>query len=161
VSVLLAAALALGGGNDFTIVIRDRIGPFGYWPPARYGAAVAAFGPPTSTRSDSNLCHVRWAGLGLELGFASEPSACTSAHLRRSIWFGAAVRDRRWHTARGLCVGDTLARARSLYPRAFRRSATLWSLVRGRGTAGVADYLEAVTRGGRVIELRIPSSYTY
>jgi hypothetical protein len=168
----LAMASPAAVPNDLTIVTLQRIGSYRYWPPASYQAAVTAFGRPSSKGTDvpdSNLCTVRWLPLGLDMGFASVPGACTAANLKRSVWFGATIHTRRWRTALGLRVGDSLTRLSRLYPTA-RLSKRLsvppfdptWSLVRRPDPdVGFRDHLTATVWAGRVTSISLPAGYIY
>src|SRR5687768_9025853 len=69
-----AAASSAGSANDFTLVVRERVGPYRYWRTLRegeaYARAVAAFGIHASVGKDapqSNLCTVRWETIGLDI----------------------------------------------------------------------------------------------
>jgi hypothetical protein len=165
------------GPTDFTIVVTGpeaglRIGRFRHGAPApAYPRAVAAFGTPSSRGTDdpveSNLCTVRWRGLGLDMGFAtSAPKPCLAGKLGRSGWFGASVYTRRWRTERGLRVGDSVAKLRRLYPRATFKDvppqAPYWVLEsRTQAGRGPVPYLVAETWGGTVLAIRIPATFSF
>jgi hypothetical protein len=189
---LLTAALLVGCGgssaepmppaahstaNDFVIVStgpesQRRVGPYRYLAAGTYANAVRVFGRPSSRGTDnpveSNICTVRWRNLGLDIDFAtSAPKPCASTHRGRGAWYGITVYTRRWHTERGLRVGDREARIRRLYPRARFRdlppSPPIWSLIRERrpDPVGVTDTLTAEVWGGVAVAIRIPPDYIY
>ena len=177
--VALLSASTAGGQNDWVIVAggpRDlqRIGPYHFARAASHGqsypGALRAFGSPSSRGVDpalAEVCIVRWVALGLDVRFASLPAGaaqpCSPASLRRSSWAGATIHARRWRTARGLQVGDPVARLRSLYPRARYRdrppAPPAWLLVFVPGEAGLIVRLQAYVWDGRVTELDLPPAY--
>jgi hypothetical protein len=87
------------------------------------GAAIDAFGPPSSCRrirlEDGSI--VRWNALGIRIGTATlgviprGETPCTWRGM--PIWFASAT-GRVWTTSLGLRVGDSTARLRRLYPHA-------------------------------------------
>ena len=90
-------------------------------------ASVKRFGPATTTRTQPPYeCVKTWKKLGLKLSFLdlSTGSACRTGGL-----VTATITNRpQWRTALGLRVGDTVARVRTLYPRAkFRRTGNNWT----------------------------------
>ena len=74
--------------------------------------AAAAFGRPTSTLNTPNRdCVMSWPGMTI--------SFYTLAHARQcqpDTPFGGATITRQWVTDRGLRKGDSVAKARRLYP---------------------------------------------
>lgn len=89
--------------------------------------AVKRLGPATTTRAQPPYeCVKTWKRLGLKLSFLdlSTGSACRTGGL-----VTATITNRpQWRTAVGLRVGDTVARIRTLYPRAkFRRTGSNWT----------------------------------
>jgi hypothetical protein len=155
--------------RDLTIVPLVRLGPYRYWGPSTYAAAVRAFGAPSSARvvagtaRTSNLCGVRWRSLGLEMGFASGPYPCRSSSLAHGAWYGAEITSRAWRTDRGLHVADSVARLRVLYPRASRHGSSWWLATKGHHlTPGKREAsLVAETRDARVVRFVLPAGYTY
>jgi hypothetical protein len=174
---LLAVPAAAAPSGDLVIVASGKfdqrhLGPYFYGRELNrsrsYPAAVAAFGAPSSRGTDvpgSNLCTVRWRRVGLDIGFASEPGACRPRILKRGAWYGSSVHSRRWVTARGLRVGDSVQRLRALYPKArsYDRppAEPYWSLVREAGEFGTVHALTAVVWDGRIVSFEIPANYVY
>ena len=81
--------------------------------------AVRVFGDPTSRRGAGEACSIRWARFGLRIKFANFGGsiACGPRGLaQKAIITG----DRRWRTAAGLHIGDSVARLRRLHPNAKR-----------------------------------------
>jgi hypothetical protein len=148
---------AKGGANSFGRVI--AIGDFKPERNPTLGAAVAAFGTPSSTREESRgtSCHTGWRELGLRIVFVnlgSGGSAC-AASLGRAQ--SASAFGRRWRTSRGLKIGDSTRRLRRLYPHALRRGRT-YRLVAAKsvfGDGGRYSVLAAKTRAGRVRSFRL------
>jgi hypothetical protein len=176
-ATLLSSSIALGQ-NDWTIVAggpRDlqRIGPYYFARDAglghSYPGALRAFGSPSSRGADPTVpgvCTVRWVALGLDVRFSSPEGAadaCSPARLRQSTWDGATAHARRWRTAKGLAVGDSVARLRSLYPRARYSdrppAPPAWLLVFTPGETGPVVRLQAFVWDGRVTALDLPPGY--
>lgn len=157
--------------NDHRIVLQQRIGPYRYVAALKagrsYASAVAAFGVPTSrgTLPGTNVCTVRWRAEGLDVRLASARPVCAPANLTRGTWYGATVSSRRWSTARGLRVGDTVARMRSLYPGARFRDlppdAPTWSLVRRRQDERELELLRVTVWDGRVRTIELGAGYVF
>ncbi|MHB8060424.1 MAG: hypothetical protein ACYDHO_06290 [Gaiellaceae bacterium] len=149
-----------------------RLGPYYYQQDISSGksylAAVQTFGPPSSRghENTSNVCIVRWRKLGLEISFSGWPTnPCSRKSLGTSGWWGTSVYSRRWHTDRGLRVGDSEKRLRSLYPKARFSdkppSRPSWVLVRQREDEFVWDLLVAEVGEGRVTAIVTPADYIY
>jgi hypothetical protein len=148
-----------------------RIGSYFYkrahaLPRGDYAAAVASFGESNSSRRDGNLCHTRWVKLGLEIDFVNVMGRCSVKLLRKSgLWYGASATSRRWKTDRGLRVGDSLERLRSLYPKARlvggSKSAPRWILAHRRDHEFDFELLDAEVRKGRVTAIVTPADYIY
>ena len=138
--LLLTAVLAVAAGvampspadaRSFVVhATGSETGPgvvrsIGDFKPARnpkLGAAIRAFGQPTSRRGGGEICRVRWANLGVKITFQNfgGVDSCTAAGGRAQK---AVVRgDRPWRTRRGLRLDDGVARLQSLYPEATRTS---------------------------------------
>jgi hypothetical protein len=118
----LAAVLAL---PSFTIRADHAVGPLrvGSATPAH---AVAAYGPPSALRRAGTSCTAPWPSASLLLGFLSfDANPCSSGILVRAV-----ATDRRWHTNRGLRVGDSRARLRALYPHATAHRDGWWLVTR-------------------------------
>lgn len=162
------SAGAESSANDYTLVLRERAGPYRYWRTLTeghaYGSAVAAFGRPTARGKDSpesNVCTVRWTAEGVDVGFAWAAGPCGERNLGRATWAGMRLFGVRWKTSKGLRVGDAVARIRRVYPRARFVSRPPvpgeWWLVTGRrGELGVQPLLVAEVGAGHVIALRVP-----
>jgi hypothetical protein len=121
------------------------------------GDFVARFGAPTVRRRVEQVaCDVRWSPIGLRVLFANlgglDPCSDEGGHAQRAVVTGA-----RWRTARGLRIGDSLARLRERYPGAVLRN-RVWWLARAFspiGTGGDYPVLAAVVRSGEVRALRL------
>jgi hypothetical protein len=168
----LFATLASGRTtNDFTLELRERIGPYRYWRTLETGGAyrlaVASFGGPTRVDRDSpqsNLCIARWSSLGLSIGFAGARGGCTARNLRTAAWYGMRLWDPRWMTARGLRVGDRVEDLTRLYPRARpapRARNEWWLVVEHQKEFGTKPLLVAEFRRGRVVAIRVPAGYVF
>ena len=162
------AMSAVQAANDYTLVLRDRAGPYSYWKALTegnaYRSAIAAFGRPTARGKDtpgSNVCTVRWEGVGVDIGFAWAPGPCRAKNLGRAVWAGMRLFGSRWRTSRGLRVGDPVTRIKRLYPRARYVSrppqpGEWWLQARRQAELGVQPLLVAEVGAGRVIALRVP-----
>lgn len=123
-------------------------GRLGGWLLHRRGVsgAVGEFGAAGSTRPAGGVCLLRWQNQGVAvLGVGGDPCG-GDAGVRWVRLTGAG-----WRTGAGLAVGDTVARLRSLYPRARTRGIQRW-LVWGRdpGSSTIRPRLRAEIRNGRV-----------
>jgi hypothetical protein len=158
--VLLVAA-APAAAAPFTIEVRGSADSFGRvlaigdFKPDRdptVGAALDAYGEPSFQRRISTWgCKLGWHGLGVKVLFANfgGGSACRE-DLGRSQT--ARAFGDRWRTAKGLRVGDRLARLRRLYPGATRHGRAWW-LVTALSRIGETHrypVLSAAVRDGRV-----------
>jgi hypothetical protein len=118
----LAIALAL---PSYTIRADHAVGPLriGSATPAH---AVAAYGSPSALQRVGTTCTGRWPGASLSLGFLSfDANPCASGIVVRAV-----ATNRRWHTNRGLRIGDSRARLRALYPRATAHRDGWWLVTR-------------------------------
>lgn len=132
VALSVAAALATAApaaARPFAIEARgSETGPgvvraIGDFRPARnprLGAAIRAYGEPSGRNGGGEICRVRWADLGLKITFQNfggvdscEPSG---GRAQKAVVAG----DSQWRTAKGLRIGNGVARLRRLYPRAQR-----------------------------------------
>ena len=78
--------------------------------------ARAAFGRPTKSQDiRGRSCELTWPGVQISFYTLSHDTQC-----RPDTPFGSARITRAWVTDRGLRQGDTVAKARRLYPRAER-----------------------------------------
>lgn len=188
--VLLLAMPACGGSHakakkpvqaaaksNWTIVAsgnsrQRRLGPYyykrGLIRGESYLAAVKVFGSPSSrgSESQSNVCIARWRRQALEIRFSGWPTnPCALEKLRKSGWWEARVYSRRWQTDRGLRVGDSEKRLRSLYPKARFSdkppSPPRWVLVQQHQDEFVWDLLVAEVWDGRVTAIVTPADYIY
>ena len=161
--LLLAVALAPSAwAQPFVIEVRGaktqpgRVLAIGDWrteADPTLGAAIAAFGSPSSQRQIGGRagCGVRWRSAGVRAIFADLGGgvACNPAdgRVQEARAYGSG-----WRTVRGLAVGDRVRRLRRLYPRAERHRAGFWlvtafSLI---GTEGRYPVLRSVMDGRRV-----------
>jgi hypothetical protein len=115
-------------------------------------AAIRAYGRPTDRRGGGESCRVRWVRLGVRITFANfgGVDSCTprGGRAQKAVVEG----DRRWRTAKGLRLGNGIARLTRLYPRA-RRGPRGFRLVEGVlpfGTPQRYSVLGARVAGGRV-----------
>lgn len=157
----LAAAPAAHGA-DYTLRAKGSatglgkvtaIGDFKPEADPTLGAAVRAFGQPSSTRAKGEeVCVLGWRGIGLRINFVNfgaGRSACDPSVGRAQ---SASAFGRVWHTSRGLKIRSTTRKLRRLYPHAFRRGRT-YRLVVARSVLGDGrrySVLAARTRKGRV-----------
>lgn len=127
-----------------TFQVRGKSGP---------ADARRAFGKPTSVKSGKGECTYTWAGLQISLYTLFHNQQC-----RDWSSFGSATITGPWVTERGLRRGDSIVRAKQLYPVANkpgRSTATsVWLIV--RFSQAIGDYgLSAGVSHGRVTTLRI------
>ena len=134
---LIAAAVAVvvlgvagGAGEGRSFVIRAsstfmRLGDYWIDKDPTYAGAVAALGPSSSCRlvhGDVSHGLASWRALGIVIelrtygGLPQAKTACTAPRFIRV--HTVRVIDKRWTTARGLRVGDTVSRLRHSYPSA-------------------------------------------
>jgi hypothetical protein len=156
----LAAAPAAEGrsfviharGSSDSLGTVKRIGDFKPDRNATLAAAVRAYGEPSSTAGGGDTCRVRWRRLGVTILFANfgGADACEPAD---GLAQRAVVKRRsRWHTRRGLHIGDHLRKLDRLYPGIEPRAGgfplvTAYSPV---GTGGRYTVLGARVRISRV-----------
>jgi hypothetical protein len=160
-SALLLAAAAPAAAAPFTINVRGSADSFGRvlaigdFKPNRdptLGAAIDAYGQPSfQRRLSTESCKVGWHGQGVKVLFANfgGGGAC-KADLGRSQT--ARAFGDRWRTAKGLRVGQRLARLRSLYPSATRHGRAWWlvTAVSRIGETHRYPVLSATLQGARV-----------
>jgi hypothetical protein len=139
-------------GSETSLGVVRAIGDFRPARNPRLGAAIRAFGRPSSRRGGGEICRVRWADLGVRITFQNfggvdscEPSG---GRAQKAVVGG----DSRWRTAKGLRVGNRVTRLRRLYPRA-RRTPRGFRLAQGILPFGAPvpyAVLGARVAGGRV-----------
>ena len=119
-------------------------------------AARAAFGRPSkAVERTERSCEMFWPGLQLSFYTLVQPTQC-----RPDTPFGGATITRPWVTDRGLRQGDTVAKARELYPvgskrRPYFAGAHALGLI-VRLSQAIGDYgLAAKIANGRVTTLVI------
>jgi hypothetical protein len=130
-TLVVAATLAatpIAHARSFTIKARGsqttlgEVRAIGDFKPSRnptLGAAIRAYGEPSSRRGGGEICTVRWANLGVVIKFQNFGGFDSCR--RRGLAQKAVINgDRPWRTAKGLGLGDTTARAGRLYPQAKR-----------------------------------------
>lgn len=153
---LVAAAVCLGQAASaaeppIRVVGFSQIGMFKVrgGNPAK---ARAAFGRPASMKNTPNRdCLMGWPGIRISFYTLAHAEQC-----RPDTPFGNATITGTWVTDRGLRKGDTLAKARRLYPRAenphFAGPGAVGLIV--KLSQAVGDYgLAAKVVGGRVAAL--------
>lgn len=116
------------------------------------GAAIRAYGQPTSRTGGGEICRVRWAGLGVRIRFQNF-GAVNSCHPRNGRAQRAVIAGSRpWRTDRGLRLRDRVAKLRRLYPNARRtsRGFRLVQAVLPFGAPTRYSVLGARVSGGRV-----------
>jgi hypothetical protein len=163
-SLVLAAALALAAASSalaasFVIQGDYRIGGYAVKADGSLAGAIDQFGQPTSIRRDARFrefCYVRWAGLGMRMTLYNlgGVNPCRPSAGRFS---DALITGRRWRTANGLAMRDSLARLRRLYPRATRHGAWWWLVTRRSpfGERLLYPGLAAKVRRGRVVAFAV------
>jgi hypothetical protein len=153
------AALPAPAAADTVVIADERIGSFRVKADGTLGGAWNAFGVPSrSVRTSSATCLVRWARLGLRIGFYNlggfPPCGRATGHFSN-----AAITGEQWRTGNGLRIGDRVMRLRSLYPGARYgadgNGGEGWWLVTRRNSTGPGTYpgLLARTRAGHVTAL--------
>jgi hypothetical protein len=116
-------------------------------------AANSVFGPPTTiVRTSDVSCRVVYGAIGLRFAFVNlgGGGGCNPPFTKSQV---ARAFDPRWHTGKGLQIGDRQRKLRRLYPGATRHGRSWW-LVRGRNIFGVGQrpygVLRATMKGRRV-----------
>ena len=117
------------------------------------GTARIAFGRPAQMRAPKGSCQLAWPGLTIGFYTLLHDKQCTPDSA-----FSDARITRAWVTDRGLRQGDTVARAKALYPAArkarpsFARPGSVGLVV--RLSPAIGDYgLAAEVADGRVTAL--------
>jgi hypothetical protein len=158
-AIAVTASSALASPADFTVQADRQIGAFPTSTPTSTATrAKTVFGAPTSQRRiASNQCRLVWRGRGLSMAFLEfdpKKNACRTGFFVQATTIGRA-----WHTVKGLRIGNSVARLRTLYPRAPHVTGTGpndgWWLVTRRACAEVGGdrcpgLLARVNAGNRV-----------
>ena len=121
-----------------------------------YGKAVFALGEPSSVTSAGIPCTARWKRLGLRILFESfgGDEACGEAKAQYGVVKGPAGR-RSWRTQRGLRVGDSISRLRSLYPNARRKPGARVVVYQDDPFIGDGSIITALIRHKRVASFQL------
>lgn len=155
--LLAAPACALGADRviDPGRLGVKRIGSFVPRQDPTVGAAIRAFGSPSSRRPDDNVCVMRWRALGLQILFANfggaAPGQTTcSRDVGRAQTFKATGRS--FVSWRGLRVGARERRIPERHPAAVDkgRAWRLKAAVSPFGAGGTYSVVKAIVAGGRV-----------
>jgi hypothetical protein len=120
--VAVGSALAAG---PFTIQADHKVGGLAVGSGTR-AQAVKRFGAPSSQTGGAQTCNVTWKRLGLRISFLD--FAANACNAGGAVIFTITNRAH-WRTGVRLRVGDTLARLRSLYPKAKLHAPDGWWLV--------------------------------
>ena len=159
--VLLAVACPAAVAEPFTIEATGSkrtlgkvraVGDFRPQADPTLGAATSVFGPPTRVVRTSDVsCRVVYAGVGLRFAFVNlgGGGGCDPALTKSQV---ARAFDPRWHTGKGLGIGDRLRRLKRLYPAATRHGRSWW-IVKGInifGSGGPYGVVRATMKDGRV-----------
>ena len=157
--MLLAVACPAAVAEPFTIEATGSkrtlgkvraIGDFRPQADPTLGAATSVFGPPTRVVRTSDVsCRVVYAGVGLRFAFVNlgGGGGCDPALTKSQV---ARAFDPRWHTGKGLSIGDRLRRLKRLYPAATRHGRSWW-IVKGPTSS---DQVRPVRRRARDYEGR-------
>jgi len=160
-AALAVAPAAVAQTGDYTIRAKGsatgfgKVTAIGAFKPERdptLGAAIAAFGQPSSIRENGReSCPAGWRSIGLRITFVNlgGGSACVTSLGRAQ---SASAFGRVWRTSRGLRIRSSTRKLRRLYPRAPRRGRT-YRLVGAKSLFGDGrrySVLAAKTRAGRV-----------
>ena len=110
-------------GSADTVGVVKRIGDYRPNRHPTLAGAVRALGEPNSTSGGgSEACRVRWRELGLTIVFANF-GAVDACDPDKGLAQRATIKRRkRWHTRRGLHIGDSLRKLDRLYPGIERRA---------------------------------------
>ena len=122
-------------------------------------AAVRALGAPNRVAlHGSSTCTGTWSGLGLRILFTTfgGGSGCRAAFAQTGTISGVAGA-KRWRTARGLRVGDSLGKVVRLYPGAVkeRGARALVYNLHSPITGGRLDIVTAELKGNRVASFKL------
>jgi hypothetical protein len=118
---------ALAASRDYTITSDTKIGRLSMQPAPSLKRAKAAFGKPTRVLAISIACSVEWRSRGLRMNLVDLNR--TGKPCQNGAAISAVMTSKKWHTTKGLHVGDSLARLRHLYPKSKFRLRVGWWLV--------------------------------
>jgi hypothetical protein len=118
-SAVVPPSVAAAAGRPFVLTDDRYVGTFHVAPAAHptLRAARRAFGQPSGLSGDRSTCTGRWGRIelvGLFTTFGGPYATRCDGRLALQV---VRVFSPRWRTDRGLRVGQSLARARRLYPR--------------------------------------------
>lgn len=115
------------------------------------GAAIRAWGKPSSRSSGGGACHANWSSVGVKAVFTGSQCSETGSRIQH-----ATLRSKRWVTQRGLHVGDPTTRVRKLYPHAKFTVGYIWLYKRRDAVIGLdVPFVEAQTKGGAVSLIQV------
>jgi hypothetical protein len=159
---LALASPATAAARSFVIQGDTNIGGYAVKADGTLDGAIEEFGEPTSLRGTSYqgqpriACVARWPHLGLRISFYNlgGQDACEPQYGNFSE---ALITGKRWRTSKGLRIGDSARRLRSLYGRPRFTGQWAWLLTRYSPYGGGAYYpgLEAKLLRDRVTAFRI------
>lgn len=114
--------------------------------------AAAVFGKPAKTTEHVAFCELNWVGLRMTFYTLFDDKQCAA-----KTPFDTVTVTRNWITDRGLRKGDSVAKAKALYPAARKAKPGARNLdLVVRFSQAVGPYgLTARARGGRVVALDI------
>ena len=132
-----------------------KIGSYAVRKDGSLRGAMAAFGAPSSVRRHPrfrSLCSVAWSRIGLRISFYNLGGS-NPCDPRGGRFGEATMTGKRWRTAVGLRVGDSLARLRALYRDERRRGSSWWLVTRKSrfGEGGSYPGLAARVQRSRVV----------
>jgi hypothetical protein len=144
-----------GGSQSGRSLPVKRIGDLRPNRDASLAAAIRAYGRPYSRRENGGGCRVVWRRLGIRMlasDFSAAGSPCDPSVGDVQV---VTLRSRRWHTRRGLRVGQTPRQLRRLYPRARRAGRSYRIVVVRSPIANYAVLSARLNRRGRISSLRL------
>ena len=156
-----AAPDSAAAARTFTVragasIVRE-IGPFRPRRDPTIGAAVRAFGEPSSRRLLSNeTCVVKWRRLGLRINFVNlggAPPGLTTCSDGLGRAQSVVIKGRRFRTWKGLRVGMSREQVLRRHPAAEPRGNKWWlrTAVSPFGDGSEYPVLAAVGRAGRIV----------
>ena len=172
-AVLATVALAAAPAQSSSYVLRasaqrQQLGGFTITKRPTLAGIAAAYGDPSACTLQSWYGNAVWRSLGFRVHATSLgvlPKGADFCTVSDDVKIASViVTGKRWHTTKGLRVGDTYAKFRRLYPHAHR-STFGWSIVAVYGPCSIgvcstryvwAPRLTAAFRNGRVAEFVFP-----